>query len=450
MKFTCYLLTLISLGFSLHACSQSFEGQWSGTLEVQGIKLPTVFEFTYNGQWEGTMQSPMQSKQKMPFTKIVANGDSIHAELSTFGIRYAGKLSADKQAITGKVKQGNMFADLNLSKGALKALNRPQEVKEPVAYKQQEVSFENALDKVKLSGTLTMPSEPGNYPAVVLLSGSGPQDRNSSMFGHEPFKVIADYLTIQGIMVLRYDDRGIGKSTGDFSKATTTDFGKDALAALEFLRKQGSVNGNKVGFIGHSEGGLIASILAGQGVSGLNFIVDLAGPALPMDSLMLLQNEAVMRAQGQELSAKDRQLIKKNYAIAKGPLPADKAFEAIRKNMSTVPGSQSASFGDELAVLVTPWYRHFLKIDPTPFIKKIKIPVFAAFGGKDVQVPAAANMESLSDHLPKNPKNNINIYPKLNHQFQTAKTGSHLEYADLEESFNPQVMKDMAQWILAL
>ena len=141
MKFTCYLLTLISLGFSLHACSQSFEGQWSGTLEVQGIKLPTVFEFTYNGQWEGTMQSPMQSKQKMPFTKIVANGDSIHAELSTFGIRYDGKLSADKQAITGKVKQGNMLADLNLSKGALKALNRPQEVKEPVAYKQQEVSL---------------------------------------------------------------------------------------------------------------------------------------------------------------------------------------------------------------------------------------------------------------------------------------------------------------------
>ena len=132
---------------------------------------------------------------------------------------------------------------------------------------------------MKLSGTLTMPSEPGNYPAVVLLSGSGPQDRNSSMFGHEPFKVIADYLTKQGMMVLRYDDRGIGKSTGDFSKATTTDFGKDALAALEFLRKQGSVNGNKVGFIGHSEGGLIASILAGQGVSGLNFIVDLAGPA---------------------------------------------------------------------------------------------------------------------------------------------------------------------------
>src|SRR5690606_16865185 len=190
-------------------------------------------------------------------------------------------------------------------------------------------------------------------------------------------------------------------------------------------------------------------ILAGQRVPSLKFIVDLAGPAIAIDSLMVLQSEAVMKVQGKTMSAQDRALIKKNYEIVKSKLSAEEAFEALMANMRAVPGSQNVQFGDEIGVLVTPWYRHFMKIDPIHFIKKINIPVFAAFGGTDVQVIAAPNMESLTDNLPRNLKSIVKVYPGLNHLFQTSKSGSHIEYEDIEETFISEILKDMADWILS-
>jgi alpha/beta superfamily hydrolase len=270
--------------------------------------MPLIFGLKYNGEWEGTMQSPKQSTNKFPLTSVVSEGDSIFLEMKNLGIKYAGKISADRNSIDGKFQQGGLKVDLILNKlteaQAQKAssMKRSQRVNPPYSYDTVDVNFENTIDKVTLAGTITKPKEAGKYPAVVLVSGSGPQDRNETLMGHEPFKVLADYLTKNNIVVLRYDDRGINKSTGDFSKGTTADFGKDALAAVHFLRKQPQVDPMKVGIIGHSEGGLIATILAGQQASGLNFIVTLAGPMIPMDSLMLLQNEAVMKSQGLSIS----------------------------------------------------------------------------------------------------------------------------------------------------
>lgn len=444
-----YFLFIFSLSFSLFACGQSFEGSWTGTLVLPTVKLPTVFEFTNDGQWKGTMQSPSQSMAKLPFSAIETDGDSIHVEVRSFGIKYSGKLSSDKQAITGQVQQGSMRAPLDFKKGPWKSYKRPQAVNPPYSYDTVDVKIPNREDNVVLAGTITRPKSGGKHPGVVLVTGSGPQDRNSTIYGHQSFKLIADYLTKRGIVVLRYDDRGVGQSTGIYTQATTSDFGKDALSALNYLSKQADVDPKKVGVIGHSEGGLIATILAGQRVPSLKFIVDLAGPAIAIDSLLVLQSEAVMKVQGKTMSAQDRALIKKNYEIVKSKLSAEEAFEALMANMRAVPGSQNVQFGDEIGVLVTPWYRHFMKIDPIPFIKKINIPVFAAFGGTDVQVIAAPNMESLTDNLPRNPKSIVKVYPGLNHLFQTSKSGSHLEYGDIEETFSPEVLKDMADWILS-
>lgn len=451
-----YFLALILLCSCTMGFTQSFEGNWKGDLKVSGMEMPLIFGLKYNGEWEGTMQSPKQSTNKFPLTSVVSEGDSIFLEMKNLGIKYAGKISADRNSIDGKFQQGGLKVDLILNKlteaQAQKAssMKRSQRVNPPYSYDTVDVNFENTIDKVTLAGTITKPKEAGKYPAVVLVSGSGPQDRNETLMGHEPFKVLADYLTKNNIVVLRYDDRGINKSTGDFSKGTTADFGKDALAAVNFLRKQPQVDPMKVGIIGHSEGGLIATILAGQQASGLNFIVTLAGPMIPMDSLMLLQNEAVMKSQGLSISKEELAMIKKNYEIMGSDLPSAKAFDAIRENMKSVKGSQNLESADQIGALVTPWFRHFIKIDPIPFIKKIRIPMFAAFGGKDVQVPAVQNMESLMKNLPKNKKAESKIYPTFNHLFQHAKTGAVGEYSEIEETVNPEVMRDIVSWIKTL
>lgn len=451
-----YFLILVlfcscSLGFS-----QSFEGNWKGSLQVSGMELPLIFEFKYNGGWEGSMQSPKQSTNRFPLSSITASGDSIYVELKNMGVKYHGKIGSDRNEIHGTFQQGAMKTNLVLQRltadeaskeGTYK---RSQRVNPPYSYDTVDVTFENSIDKVTLAGTITKPKEPGKYPAVVLVSGSGPQDRNETLMGHEPFKVLSDYLTKNNIIVLRYDDRGVGKSTGNYSKATTGDFGKDALAALGFLRKQAQVDPNKVGIIGHSEGGLIASILAGQQTSGLNFIVTLAGPTIPMDSLMLLQNAAVMKSLGKTISPDELAMIKRNYEIMASDLPSDQAFDAIRNNLKSVNGSQNMEGADQIGALVTPWFRHFIKIDPVPFIQKIKIPVFAAFGGKDIQVPATENMESLNKNLPKSKKDLLKIYPSFNHLFQNAKTGAVGEYSEIEETINSELMKDLASWIKSL
>lgn len=452
-KYLLFLFTLFgcSVGFA-----QSFEGTWQGSLTIQGMELPLVFNLKYDGGWTGNMQSPKQSNAKMPISKIKASADSIYITVDPIGLSYAGKLSADKSFIDGQIKQGGLNAPMKMvrqtASNAVKSIElvRTQTVNAPYPYDALNVNFENTVDKVTLSGTLTSPKEKGRYPAVILISGSGPSDRNSSFYGHEPFKVLADYLTRQGIVVLRYDDRGIGESTGDYKLATTGDLSKDALAGLKYLRKQANVDPKKVGIIGHSEGGLISLLLAGQRVAGLDFIVSLAGPALKIDSLMILQNEAVAKSVNQKVSQQEIQRIKRNYKIAKSDMSTEKAFAEIMANLKDIPGSQTPEFADQIGVLITPWYRYFLKIDPVPFIRKIKIPVYAAFGGKDIQVTAPENAESLTDNLPKNSKSVIKIYPEDNHLFQPAKTGAVAEYPEIPVNLDPTLLSDISNWIKKL
>ena len=451
-----YFLIIAILSSCFSVLAQNFEGIWRGTLNVPGLELPIVFELKLLDQWTGTMQSPKQSTAKIPLSSVRVQEDSVYLEVKSIGLSYHGKLASDKKQINGTIKQGALEAPMRLeisNSADLKnsiGFKRSQQVKTPYSYDTLAVSFRNEIDQIDLAGTITYPRGKDKYPAVVLVSGSGPQDRNESLMGHEPFKILADFLTRNGIAVLRYDDRGVAESKGDFKTATSADFSKDAIAALNYLKTKPFVNPKRIGIIGHSEGGLIAFLLAGQKVPALKFMVSLAGPTIPMDSLLLLQSQAVMKSMGKSMTNTEIAVQRENYRIVMSDLPASQAMDSLMKNMQALPESQNPEFASGIATLLTPWYRYFLKIDPIPQIKKINIPVFAAFGGKDIQVPALANAESLTDNLPKGKLNAIKVYPELNHLFQKAKTGAVVEYSEIEETLNEELLNDIVMWIKSL
>lgn len=449
------ILILFALFFySCQGISQSFEGVWKGEIQIQGMTLPLVFELEHSDGWSGTMQSPAQAQMKFPLTKVQIEGDSVYMEAASLQLSFGGRMQTGSEHIVGVFRQGGLQLDLELRRAdAVEAVHtRPQEPNPPYPYDTLDVKFTNPHDQTILAGTITKPKEAGKYPAVVLVTGSGPQNRDEELMGHKPFKVIADYLTRNGIIVLRYDDRGMGESTGNFVQGTIGDFSKDATAALSFLRSQPDVDTDKVGLIGHSEGGLIAFLMAGQQVSDMNFGIALAGPAISIDSLMVQQLYHVGKSQGmaEEQLEAVRPINQRNFDIIKSDIPKEAARQQLLKNMASISGGNTTALEKELEVMLMAPYRYFIRIDPVPFIQQIRIPMFAAFGEKDVQVPPAENMESLADHLPENPKSQTKIYPSLNHLFQPAETGAVSEYAQIETTIDEQVLEDMVSWIKAL
>lgn len=452
-----YLLIFVVLQ-SCYSTAQTFEGSWNGELAIQGQRLPLIFDFTYtNNVWRGVMQSPAQSNVKIPISNIVVVDDSIALEVKAIGLTYHGV--KNKNTIDGVFKQGSIQNKLQLHFAEFppvetKIVKRSQVVLPPYSYDTTAVRIKNTFDNIELAGTLTYPQKKGKYPAVLLLTGSGPQNRDEEVFGHQPFRVLADYLTRNGIVVLRVDDRGVGESTGDFGSSTIENFSKDAISAFNFLKKQPQVDANKVGILGHSEGGLIAVLLAGQHLPGLSFIVSLAGPTFSIDKMMVAQLYAIGKASGMTDDALEQavKVNEKNFSIVRSNLPTDEAYQQLLKNMASVqidPNSNK-QMERELLTMLAPAYRYFMRIEPEPFIAKIKIPVFAAFGSLDVQVPANVNLKSLHDRLPRNSKSVLKEYEGMNHLFQKAKTGLVPEYSKIEETINPQVMKDIAIWIKGL
>ncbi|NGM66049.1 alpha/beta hydrolase family protein [Sphingobacterium sp. SGR-19] len=443
------ILSLLLLQ-SCFGYGQKFEGTWQGELKVQGVALPLVFHLENTSAWKGTMESPAQGDAKLPVNAIHIEQDSISIAIASIGLTYNGKLLTN-ELIEGVVSQNGMTFPMCLSKAenTLAKRRRPQLPEPPYSYDTLNVTFSSEYDNVKLAGTITTPREGEKLPAVVLVSGSGPQDRDETIMGHKPFKVIADYLTKQGIVVLRYDERGIGASTGNYPKSTIGDFSRDVIAAVGFLQKQERVDPARVGIIGHSEGALIAELIAGESSADVGFIGLLGAPAIPIDSLMVLQAYEIGKVMG--MSAEElreaKEVNRRNFATVKSDLGDEHAYRQILENMSSPLPDLSDSQKNEIKMMVLPAYRYFMRIDPVPFIKRIDVPVFAAFGTKDVQVPFAPNLESLTDHLPRNEKNFLKAYDGLNHLFQKAETGAVSEYIDIEETFNEQVLSDLAQWI---
>lgn len=446
--------TFLLLFITITAFSQTFVGDWKGNLQVGHSSLVFIIHLSHeNGVWKATADSPDQGAFGIP-AKANVNGNGIEV-LIEGGISYIGKMERD-DLIGGEFQQGTFRAKLDLMKiksapNNIKTI-RSQRVVPPYSYDTVDVNFRNKYDDVLLSGTLTTPRQKGKFPAVVLVTGSGPQDRNETLMGHEPFRILSDFLTKNNIVVLRYDDRGVGLSKGSFINASIENFSKDAMAAIDFLKERPNVDPEKIGIIGHSEGGLIAELLAGQKFPALSFIVSLAGPAIPIDSLMVSQLYRIGKVAGMsELALSHaKEINKRNFEVVKSNRPHMEAMAMILDNMKIDPAQLNSSSKLELETLLLPSYRYFMRIDPIPFIKKITVPVYAAFGNLDVQVPADQNLKSLKNNLPYIRKTVLKKYEGLNHLFQKSTTGAVSEYEHISETMNSEVLNDLVKWIKSL
>ncbi|MCL1938134.1 MAG: alpha/beta hydrolase [Candidatus Azobacteroides sp.] len=333
------------------------------------------------------------------------------------------------------------------------SIARPQEPKAPYPYHSENVQFENKQAGIRLAGTLTWPKEGKNFPVAVLVTGSGPQNRDEEVFGHKPFLVLSDYLTRKGIAVLRYDDRGVGESSGTYVTANLDDFAADAYAAVNYLKTRKEINTKKIGIIGHSEGGTIAFLLASEKNSPLAYIVSLAGMAIPGDSLLRMQRYLVSKKMGisdAQIEQNEMFIDIANGIVNKCPDDfilqnidklADKALPDSLKENELI----KKTFQQEIKQMANPEYRSLINCNPFDALTKIKCPVLALNGEKDLQVPADANLNQVKALV----KSSVTIkkYPDLNHLFQHCTTGLPNEYTNIEETISPEALSDIAEWI---
>lgn len=424
------LRTLTSLALAmLTFTANAQEGSWNGELDVMGTKLPLVFNFSPNGC---TMDSPSQNAKGIPAEKTVSDDGTIKVKVGMIGATFEGKM-ADGE-IKGTFTQNGFPLPLTLKVGKL-AVKRPQMPVPPFPYKEESVSFTNA--GYTFNGTLTLPE---NYtkqtPVVLMVTGSGQQNRDEELFEHKPFAVIADALARQGIASLRYDDRGWGDKSVNFANFTTDDFRQDAAAALPLLRKRF----NKVGILGHSEGGTIAMMLAAEGK--VDFIVSLAGMAISGKETLVMQNRQAMSSIGLPNEMVDtycNSISKALDEIASGK-------KASEINIDDTPEALKPITIKALQQADTPYIRHFLTIDVSKQLSKIKCPVLALNGTKDTQVDCAANTTLLEKGL-INSKHTIKKIEGVNHLFQHCTTGNVVEYQQIEETIASEVLEIIYSWI---
>ncbi len=451
------LLLLISFQ-AVH--TQEISGKWLGTLDIMGNKLRVGFTIEKKDTiYTSKMDSPDQNAFDLPTNKTTFIHPNIEIDASGLGIKYEGVFEGD--SINGTFKQGGMSFPLILKRNEKPLLNRPQEPQPPFQYKSDDVTFENIKDKITLAGTLTMPDSTGTFPAVILIAGSGPNDRNENILGHKPFLVIADYLTKNGFAVLRYDKRGVGDSQGDFKLATLDDFVTDAEAAIAFLKKHNHIDKKQIGVIGHSEGGIVASMLAAKNKKDIAFVVLMASPGVPGIDIIMKQNEVLMQQSGMEIENIER-LQKINRETFESLIDWENT-EINRTDLRDRIGQ----FWEQLPILVKlqqkkdvfvrnqfnamvlSGYRSFLKSQPEKYIQKISVPVLAINGEKDFQVEFQDNLSAIKNALEKggNFKYEIKSYPDSNHLFQECETGQMDEYGKIEQTISPQVLKDIANWL---
>jgi pimeloyl-ACP methyl ester carboxylesterase len=452
------------LFISLSGTAQDITGTWNGILKVQTIQLRIVFNITKTDSgYTSTMDSPDQGAKGIPVTTTTFENPILKIELPAMAITYDGRLENDTIFI-GVFKQSGMTFPLNLtrSEAAKETIVRSQEPKKPYPYYTEDVKFENSIDGVVLAGTLSLPQKEGHFPAVILITGSGAQNRDEELMGHKPFLLLADYLTRKGIAVLRYDDRGVGSSTGNMAKATSEDFARDVEVAIKYLKSREEINRKKIGLIGHSEGGIIAPMVAVR-TKDVGFIVLLAGPGVRGDKLLLKQTYAIGKASG---LSKDKLLNseKINRGLYEIILNSgddtsleDKLGNYLKQSFNEMPKSeqpQGISIDDYskrvAKQLSYPWILYFVRYDPAPALKKVKCPVLAINGSKDLQVDAEMNLNAIKNALAKggNKKVTTKELPGLNHLFQECKTGLPAEYAQIEQTFSPTALKIISDWIL--
>ncbi len=430
------------------------DGAWMGTLSAGAIQLRVVFKITNTTDGlTARMQSPDQSPMWIPASAVKRDGASLTIKVKSIGATFEGKIAADLSSIDGTFSQ--MGNDLPLLLKRVKDESslerpRPQNPVKPYPYREEDVTYTNRAAGVTLAGTLTIPPGKGPFPAVLLIAGSGPHDRDESIMGHKPFLVLADHLTRRGIVVLRADKRGIGKSTGNYATSTTADFADDAQAGVDYLKTHPEVDPHRIGLIGHSEGGIIAPMVAARD-RDVAFVVMMAGSGVPGDQILEAQQRLIEEASSESKDKVEQDAERERELAALVEKVQDPA--ALDKQLHTLlAGSMpEARIGAEVKLVDSPWFRYFLTYDPATALRKLTCPVLVLNGEKDLQVPPALNLPAIRKALDEagNQRYEIDELPGLNHLFQLAKTGLPTEYAQIDITIAPVVLDKITNWIIS-
>lgn len=459
---TLTIIILLNLLAITSARSQDISGHWNGTTKRGDKEITFVFNIKQeNATYSTTMDVPtFRIAGIKPSATTFTNGKLI-IDGSNVGMNYTGVFNTEAQQFEGIYKEGGIEMVINLKKGTIKIEDskRPQEPVKPYPYYEEEVIFKNNEANITLAGTLTLPNKNGKFPVVILISGSGPQDRDESFMGHKPFLVLSDYLTRQGIGVLRFDDRGVGESTGNFGKATTEDFSKDVLSAIAYLKTRNDVDIKNIGLIGHSEGGIIAP-LAANNSKDVAFMVLLASTGISGTELSVMQSKIL-----REFPVKDEVAYEKNTRKAIAIVISNKGESEIKKELTkhyndflrpiltslNVPEKNINTFIEsQLKTSLQLWSRYFLQYNPADEIEKLKIPVLSLNGSKDTQVNAKINQEGIRNALIKGKNKDYKIVEleNLNHFFQECETGKMDEYRKIEQTFSPTALNEIKNWVI--
>ncbi|MGE3240178.1 MAG: alpha/beta hydrolase family protein [Pirellulales bacterium] len=441
-------------------------GFWQGSLKpspVIELRLALEIKAKEGPELEGDLISLDQGSARIPLRAKVDEAGVVKILVASIGGAFEGKFSGDGSEMTGEWRQGGQKFPLAFKRVAEAVkLHRPQEPQPPFPYDEEQVSIENQAAGVTLAGTLTLPKGAGPHPAMVLVTGSGPQDRDEAIMGHRPFFVLADHLTRQGIAVLRFDDRGVGKSTGNFGTATHNDFVGDALSAVEWLKARKEIDPQRIGIIGHSEGGIVAPLAAAKQPGDIAFIVLLAGVGVPMDELLVRQGMDLGSVMGGsevkliESAAKQRELYGRIIKATDAAEVEKLVRELVTQQLAEFTPEQREAMGltegvieSQIKTASTPWFRQLVAYNPRPALEQVKCPVLAINGEKDLQVAADDNLTAIQKALAAGGNTQVKIVKLegLNHLFQHCTTGAISEYGQIEETMSPEVLELVSGWI---
>lgn len=460
-----FFIVLLLCTFSCFANAQvNFDGLWGGSIKSSGLVIDVNFKVETEAN-RVLLSVPLQKINDQVGSGVIIKGDSIFFDYSNFNASYAGEYDSETGEIIGQWTQG-MSTELNLRRVSKKSkITRSQVVKPPFSYSYENVKFPNKEANIELGATLTIPEGDGPFPLAVLVSGSGPQDRNSEILDHKPFLVIADHLSSNGIAVLRYDDRGVKSSGGNYTESTSADFATDAAAAIAYARTLPQIDTTKVGIIGHSEGGLIAPKVAAD-YENLDFIVSIAGPAVPITELMTSQNQLILEKSG--MSKEGLTLVGERLPSIYGIVNQDKEpkelfdtlirevksfYSALPENDQQLLGANSSAYYTVISrTFFTKWFRYFLAYDPGPSWKKVTCPVLALNGSEDIQVSAKENLAAIKKFLDSagNTNHKEIELEGFNHLMQQCNVCSIQEYALIETTFDPKALKLITEFIQGL
>ncbi|MGW4120430.1 alpha/beta hydrolase family protein [Nocardia sp. NPDC004711] len=444
---------LLVIVLALTGCSSSKQeaapagltGDWHGSIEIPGHPLAVGVSFT--GGHQATIDIPAQDAEAAPLSGVKNDADGVAWTIT--GIpgnpSFQGKYDKGSDSIQGQFSQSGQTFPLNLTRGKVEGRPRPQEPKPPFPYKSEDVSFPSG--DITIAGTLTEPSTGGPFPTVVLINGSGANDRNEELLGHKPFLLLADTLTRAGYAVLRTDKRGVGKTGGHLDTSSYQDLTDDIGAGMAFLHGRPEIDAKRIGLLGHSEGGYLAPLYTMRPDSGVAFVIMMAGPAVPGSDVLVEQNRLILTAQGATAEQIDQQVAFNSTLstlLRSGDLEAAKTY--VRQHNDSLPADKKLSDA-QIGELVTPYMAALVGYDPAPALSALRVPVLAFYGSKDLQVPAAQNAGPARTLLAADPDATVHVFDGLDHLMQPADKGTPDEYAKIETTIDPQVLTFVTDWL---